>query len=76
MTGAFDGGSQGALMQCAGPGLPSWSDLAIFRDEATQHIRILVVDTDILVYAELADLGARYITARTRKSFIFICIFF
>ena len=48
MAGAFDGGSQGALMKCACTGLPSWSNLAIFGDEAAQHISIFIINTDIL----------------------------
>lgn len=65
MAGAFDGGSQGALMQCASPGLPSWSNLAIFSYEAAQHINVFVINADILISAELADLGSRYVAART-----------
>ena len=65
MAGAFYGGSQGALMKRASPGLPSWSNLAIFGDEAAQHIHIFVINADILVCAELAYLWARYKAART-----------
>ena len=76
MAGAFNGGSQSALMQSASPGLPSWADLTIFGDEAAQHISAFIIDADILVCAELADLGSRYKAARTRKSLVFIGHFF
>lgn len=76
MAGAFDGGCQSALMQSAGAGLPSWTDLTFFGDEAAQHICALVVDADILVCAELADLRSRYKAARAGKSLIFIGCFF
>lgn len=76
MAGAFDGGSQSALMQSAGAGLPSWADLAIFGDEAAQHVCAFVIDADILICAELADLGTRYKAARTRKTLVFIGRFF
>lgn len=76
MAGAFDGRCQGALMQSACAGLPSWADLAIFSDEAAQHIRAFIVDADVLVCTELANLGPRYKAARTRKSLIFIGCFF
>jgi len=65
MAGAFYGGSQGALMKRASPGLPSWSNLAIFGNEAAQHIHILVINADTLICAELADFGSRYKAART-----------
>lgn len=76
MAGAFDGRCQGALMQGTSAGLPSWANLAIFCDEAAQHVCAFIVDADILICAELADLGTRYKAARTRKSLVFIGHFF
>jgi len=72
MPGAFDGASQGALMTRTGAGLPSWADFAVFGHEAAQHISVLVIDGDSFICAELADLGTRYETARSRKAFAFI----
>lgn len=65
MAGTFDGAGQGTLMQRASTGLPSWSDLAVFGYKSAQHISILIIDADILIRAELADLGTRNKPART-----------
>ena len=76
MARAFDRNSQSPLMTCTGSRLPSWADFAIFSYEPAQHIRVLVIDADVLISAELADFGTSHKTARSRKSLIFIYIFF
>ena len=63
MAGTFDGVSQGALVLCAGAGLAARTDFAFFGCEATQDIDLFVVDCQVLVCTELADLGTCIITA-------------
>ena len=65
MAGTLDGTGQRTLMQRACAGLPSWSNLAIFGYKTAQHISIFIINADILVRTELADLGARDKSART-----------
>jgi len=63
MAGTFNGVSQGALVLCAGAGLAAWTDFAFFGCEASQYIDLFVVDCQMFVCAELADLGARIVAA-------------
>lgn len=60
VTRALDCLSKGALVACAGPGLPSGLDLSAFRDIATQPPWIFVVDVVDVIHAEGTDLSARY----------------
>jgi hypothetical protein len=63
MTGTFNRVSQLALVASASARLTARADLAFFSYITTQNINGLVVDLDILVYTELAELGSRNITA-------------
>ena len=56
MTGAFDRCCQLPLVFSAGAGLAAWSDFTVFGYKTAQHIRLLIIDTGILISAELADL--------------------
>ena len=76
MAGTLDGSGERPLVAGAGACLPSWADSAIFGDEAAKKIVALIIDGDILVCAELADLRARNKSAWAGKSFVFVYIFF
>lgn len=56
VTSAFYGSSQFALMPGAGTSLAARSDLSLFGDKAAQDITEFIVDVQILVGTELADL--------------------
>ena len=70
VTSAFDGTGQLTLMACARARLAPRPDLAFFGDEPAQQIILFVVDLDILISAELADLGARNVTSPAALLFI------
>ena len=66
MAGALDGASQYTLMPGTGARLPARSDLAFVRDEAPEHIALLVVDAHGLICTKLAGFRAGKVTALSR----------
>lgn len=63
MAGAFDGMGQDALVFCAGTGLAPRADFAFLGGEAAQDIDLFVIDRQVFICTELADLGARIVAA-------------
>ena len=63
MAGAFDGVCQGALVFGAGTCLAARPDFAFFGCEAAQDIHLFVINSQVFVGAELANLGTRIVAA-------------
>jgi hypothetical protein len=55
MPGSLNCNSNCALVFGAHAGLPARANLTIFRDEAAQHLNLLVVDDRASIGAKLAD---------------------
>ena len=65
MAGALDFLRQLALVLGARAGLAARTDLALFGDETAQQFGVLVIDICAFFNAELANLGARYVSPWT-----------
>jgi hypothetical protein len=63
MTGALDGVGKSSLMFCACASLAAWADLAFFGCETAQDIDLFIIDCQVFIGAELANLGTRKVTA-------------
>jgi len=57
VPGTLDGSGQAALVFCAGTGLSTGTNFAIFMHKSTQQIRVFVIDYQVFIGAKLA--GAR-----------------
>ncbi len=68
---SLDGPGQLPLMAGAGAGLTAGANFTFFGHKAPQNINLLVIDGDILIGAELANLGARNVAPPTRLLFAF-----
>jgi hypothetical protein len=63
MAGAFNCTGQGALVFGASTGLAAWADLPFFRYETAQNVRLFIINRQVFIGTELADLWAGIITA-------------
>jgi len=71
MTGTLDGPSKLPLVAGAGAGLTAGANFTFFGYKTPKNIDLLIIDGDILIGAELANLGARNVTPPTRLLFTF-----
>ncbi len=62
MAGALDFLRQLALVFGARAGLAARTNLTLFGDEAAQQFGVFIIDDCALFHAELANLGARYVS--------------
>jgi hypothetical protein len=65
MASALNGFGHPALMASTGAGLAPWTDLPAVRNQAAEHIHILVVNCLVLLGAELANADAAWSAAST-----------
>ena len=61
MASAFDGGREFTLVLCAGSRLASRPDFTVFGNETAQEIRRFIIDYDVFIGTELANLRPGYI---------------
>jgi hypothetical protein len=71
LAGALHGSGQFALVFRAGTSLTPWTNFALFGHITAQHITMLVIDFQVLIRAEGADLWARKITSIARPAAFF-----
>ena len=58
LAGTLNSSGQFTLMLGAGTGLASWANLALFGHITAQHVTMLVIDFQVFIRAEGADLWA------------------
>jgi hypothetical protein len=78
VAGTLNGPGEGALVASACTCLTAGADLALFCDIAAQHLYLLVIDTHVMIGAELANarLGIEAPPAALFLSFFSLVRFF
>ena len=61
LPGTLDGGSQRALVTGTGACLAARPDFTFFSRKTTQHVGLFVINLNVLIGAELADLRSSYV---------------
>jgi hypothetical protein len=69
VASTLDSNRQLALVTGASACLAAWSDFAFFGYKPAEDINLCVIDRNILICTELANLGARYVAPSARLLF-------
>jgi hypothetical protein len=69
VAGTLDGAGELALVASASASLAAWADFAFFGYKTAKNIDLFVIDRDIFICAELANLGARNVASPARLLF-------
>ena len=73
MAGALDSTCHFSLVAGASASLAAGANFPLFRNETAQHINLLVINFQIFIRTELADLWAGNVPATTLELFVLVC---